>query len=65
MALPKMDVPIGVVEWELFVPEQYNAKAIDGNVIDAKRFGGFSAAQFEAVNRAGNNHGDRRDAGRE
>ena len=23
MALPKMDVPIGVVEWEVFVPEQY------------------------------------------
>jgi hypothetical protein len=49
MALPKMDVPIGIVEWELFVPEQYNAKAIDGNMIDAKRFGGFSVAQFEAV----------------
>jgi hypothetical protein len=48
MALPKMDVPIGVVEWELFVPEQYDAKAVDGNMIDAKRFGGFSAAQFEA-----------------
>ena len=23
MSLPKMDVPIGVVEWEVFVPEQY------------------------------------------
>ena len=38
MALPKMDIPIGVVEWEVFVPEQYRARAIDGNVIDAKRF---------------------------
>ncbi len=38
MALPKMDVPIGIVEWEVFVPEQYRARAIDGNVIDAKRF---------------------------
>ncbi|HUQ89119.1 MAG TPA: carboxypeptidase-like regulatory domain-containing protein [Vicinamibacterales bacterium] len=46
MALPKMDVPIGVVEWELFVPEQYNAKAIDGNMIDAKRFGGVSALTY-------------------
>ena len=36
MALPKMDVPIGVVEWEVFVPEQYSARAIDGNVIDAQ-----------------------------
>ncbi len=38
MSLPKMDVPIGVVEWEVFVPEQYNARAIDGNMIDARRF---------------------------
>jgi hypothetical protein len=38
MALPKMDVPIGVVNWEVFVPEQYTARAIDGNVIDARRF---------------------------
>ena len=38
MALPKMDVPIGVVNWEVFVPEQYSARAIDGNVIDARRF---------------------------
>ena len=49
MALPKMDVPIGIVEWELFVPEQYNAKAVDGNMIDAKRFGGFGAADLPAM----------------
>jgi hypothetical protein len=38
MALPKLDVPIGLVRWEVFVPEQYSARAIDGNVIDAFRF---------------------------
>ena len=38
MALPKMDVPIGVVQWEVFVPEQYKARAIGGNMIDAYRF---------------------------
>jgi hypothetical protein len=38
MMLPKMDVPIGIVEWEVFVPEQYKARAVDGNMIDAKRF---------------------------
>jgi hypothetical protein len=38
MSLPKMDVPIAVVEWEVFVPEQYDARAIDGNMIDARRF---------------------------
>ena len=41
MSLPKMDVPIGVVKWELFVPEQYKARAIDGNMIDAARFPNF------------------------
>jgi hypothetical protein len=38
MSLPKMDVPIGVVHWEVFVPEQYRARAIDGNMIDANKF---------------------------
>ena len=38
MSLPKMDVPIGVVQWEVFVPEQYRARAIDGNMIDANKF---------------------------
>jgi hypothetical protein len=34
MALPKMDMPIGLVEWELFAPENYSIRAFDGNVID-------------------------------
>ena len=34
MTLPKMDIPVGIVEWELFVPELYSVRAIDGNVID-------------------------------
>lgn len=38
MTLPRMDVPVGIVRWEVFVPEQYSAKAIDGNVIDIRRF---------------------------
>jgi hypothetical protein len=38
MSLPKMDVPIAVVEWEVFVPEQYDARAIAGNMIEARRF---------------------------
>jgi hypothetical protein len=38
MALPRMDVPIGIVEWELFVPDNYSVKAIDGNVIDRAAF---------------------------
>ena len=33
LPLPTMDLPIGIVEWELFVPEQYEARAVDGNVL--------------------------------
>jgi hypothetical protein len=38
MTLPKMDIPIGVVEWEVFVPEQYSARPVDGTMIDSHRF---------------------------
>jgi hypothetical protein len=34
IALPRMDIPVGIVEWEVFVPELYSVRAIDGNVID-------------------------------
>jgi hypothetical protein len=35
MALPRMDLPVSLVEWELFVPERYRADRFDGNMIDA------------------------------
>lgn len=38
MSLPKMDVPIGLVQWEVFVPEQYKARAVDGNMIESRRY---------------------------
>jgi hypothetical protein len=34
MTLPKMDIPVGIVEWEMFVPDRYSVRAIDGNAID-------------------------------
>jgi hypothetical protein len=37
MTLPKMDVPVGIVEWELFAPERYSMKSIGGNAIDVNR----------------------------
>jgi hypothetical protein len=37
MMLPKMDMPVGLVEWEVFVPESYSVVATDGNVIDVNR----------------------------
>jgi Carboxypeptidase regulatory-like domain len=44
MTLPKMDIPIGIVEWEVFVPEQYSVRAIDGNVVDRSAFPAAQAA---------------------
>jgi hypothetical protein len=35
LALPSMDVPIGLLEWELFLPEQYKVKDFGGDVIAA------------------------------
>jgi hypothetical protein len=36
MTLPKVDMPIGIVEWEVFAPESYAVRAIGGNVIDSR-----------------------------
>jgi hypothetical protein len=34
MSLPKMDIPVGIVEWETFVPDRYGVQVVGGNVID-------------------------------
>ena len=34
MTLPRMDMPVGIVEWELFAPERYSMKSIGGNAIE-------------------------------
>ena len=36
MALAKVDVPVSLLEWEVFLPEQYSAKPVGGNVIPAR-----------------------------
>jgi hypothetical protein len=33
MLLPRMDVPVGVVMWEVFAPRDYSLRHVDGNVI--------------------------------
>jgi hypothetical protein len=33
ISLPKMDVPISILEWELFLPEQYKVKDFSGDAI--------------------------------
>ncbi len=35
MTLPKMDVPVNVVEWELFVPDQFRVDHFAGDMFDA------------------------------
>ena len=35
MTLPPMDIPVNLVEWELFVPDRIRADRFDGNVIAA------------------------------
>jgi hypothetical protein len=39
MVLPTVDVPLNLLEWEVFLPEQYTAKPVDGNVIPASLSG--------------------------
>jgi hypothetical protein len=34
MTLPRMDMPVGIVQWELFAPERYSMKSIGGNAIE-------------------------------
>ena len=62
MTLPKMDLPINLVEWELFVPEQYRADRFDGNVIAAdllESFGGLGGVSDSGYGVAGNAPGTR------
>jgi hypothetical protein len=36
MALPRIDIPVGMLEWELFLPDGYTVKRIGGNVLAAE-----------------------------
>jgi Carboxypeptidase regulatory-like domain len=33
LVLPRMDVPIGLVEWEMFVPDRYRVRHFDGDAL--------------------------------
>ena len=35
LSLPNMDIPISLVSWEVFLPEQYKVKDFGGDVISA------------------------------
>lgn len=54
MMLPKLDLPVGLVEWELFVPERYTVQVVGGNVLDQRVMGyadrsGSSSADHPAA----------------
>lgn len=56
MALAKMDVPVNVLEWELFLPDKYRADRFAGNMIAAAMApigGGVHAASMVTVSAAG------------
>jgi hypothetical protein len=38
ISLPKMDVPINVLEWELFLPDRFRVKAFSGDAMSASLF---------------------------
>jgi len=38
LSLPKMDMPIGVVEWEVFLPERYQVTNFGGDALQARLY---------------------------
>ena len=66
IALPKMDVPIAVLQWEVFLPEQYKVKDFGGDALAANLLppsfvgadaGANTVGAFQAV--VGGSAGDR------
>jgi len=55
MALARMDLPVNVLEWELFVPDQFRADRFDGNLIPAAilPFTGFGSGSARGAGEAG------------
>jgi hypothetical protein len=49
MTLPKMDVPVGQVDWEVFAPEQYTLRTTGGNAIDRERADRAVAAMLSRI----------------
>ncbi len=45
LILPPMDVPISVLEWEIYLPEQYKVKDFGGDAISSSYFPNFGKSQ--------------------
>jgi hypothetical protein len=48
LSLPKMDVPINVLQWEVFLPEQYKVKDFGGDAIAANLVPGIGIGGAES-----------------
>jgi hypothetical protein len=57
MSLPKMDIPVGIVEWETFVPDRYGVQVVGGNVIDRQFAAAAEAKLAVAAARSGSSVG--------
>jgi hypothetical protein len=53
ISLPKMDVPIGVLEWELFLPEQFKVRDFSGDAFSV----GLLPAEFATGSGGGTSSG--------
>src|SRR5262249_34882564 len=49
LALPKMDVPIGRMEWEVFLPERYRVTNFGGDALAAALFSTYSPDAAEEL----------------
>jgi len=47
LSLPKMDVPIGMLKWEVFLPQRYKVADFGGDVLDANLLGAAAGAEAE------------------
>jgi hypothetical protein len=68
ISLPKMDVPITVLQWEVFLPEQYKVKDFGGDALAANLLppsfqgtddGAYAVGSFQAGVGVGGSVGDR------
>ena len=46
LALPKMDIPVGLLEWEVFLPSQYTIANFGGNALQARLLPAAAAEQL-------------------
>ena len=49
LSLPKMDIPIGLVNWEVFLPAKYKVADFGGDALHARVFPAFTLESEEAV----------------